>query len=148
MIYYFIILVYYKENNKSTICINMELKWSTGEKYEKTKRIIQVKINRDELEVFNHDLENSAYSSSLNYDENTWNILNESVALNGFKTSNKRESLDMKMSDREMIQQIGFNPFLADSNYANDITVRDQFLKPINTTEGRVKNQNSIKSNK
>ena len=40
-----------------------------------------------------------------------------------------------------MIQQIGFNPFLSNTNYANDIGVRDQFLKPINTTEDRIKNE-------
>jgi hypothetical protein len=46
------------------------------------------------------------------------------------------------MSNREMIQQIGANPFLTDTNYADDIAIRDQFLKPINTTEGREKNTN------
>ena len=40
-----------------------------------------------------------------------------------------------------MIQQIGFNPFLSNSNYADDISIRDNFLKPVNTTEGREKAQ-------
>ena len=35
-----------------------------------------------------------------------------------------------------MVQQIGFNPFLGQTNYADDIAIRDQFLKPINTTQG------------
>ena len=45
-----------------------------------------------------------------------------------------------------MIQQIGFNPFLGESNYVDDIQVRDQFLKPVNTTQGSSRvNANLIK---
>ena len=39
-----------------------------------------------------------------------------------------------------MVQQKGFNPFLGESSYVNDISVRDQFLKPVNTTHDRVEN--------
>ena len=35
-----------------------------------------------------------------------------------------------------MVQQIGFNPFLGQTNYAEDISIRDQYLKPVNTTQG------------
>lgn len=122
----------------------MEWKWTKGEPYEKTKRVYKRKETDDNVSdnpFFIKDLEKTAYSSSLNYDENTWSILNESVAANGFKLSNKREDLDFKMADREMIQQIGFNPFLSNSNYADDISIRDNFLKPVNTTEGREKAQ-------
>jgi hypothetical protein len=122
----------------------MEWKWSKGEPYERTKRTYKTKDADEHAQVqvqvqYNKDLEVSAYSSSLHYDENTWNILNETVATNGFKVSNKRESLDQKMADRDKMQQIGFNPFLSQTNYAEDITIRDQYLKPINTTEGRIK---------
>jgi len=120
----------------------MEWKWTKGEPYERSRRIYQKKEQEETAEVFNKDLENSAYSSSLHYDENTWGILNETVAANGFKVSNKREDLGQKMAERDQIQQIGFNPFLQNSNYAEDISVRDQFLKPVNTTEGRIKTEN------
>ena len=43
------------------------------------------------------------------------------------------------MADREMLAQRGVNPFLQTS-YVNDIVTRDMYLKPINTTQGRVKN--------
>lgn len=122
----------------------MEWKWTKGEPYEKTKRTYKRKEPDDIVNdnpFFIKDLEKTAYSSSLNYDENTWSILNESNAANGFKMSNKREDLDLKMADREMIQQIGFNPFLSQSNYADDISASDNFLKPVNTTEGRIKTQ-------
>jgi hypothetical protein len=117
----------------------MEWKWSKGEPYERSRRMYRTEEKEENVEIVTKDLENSAYSSSLNYDENTWNILNESVATNGFKISNKREDLDMKIADRDKIQQIGFNPFLSNTNYADDISARDKFLKPLNTSEGRIK---------
>ena len=81
----------------------MEWKWSKGETYEKSKRQIQNKIDiAIDNKVFNKELEISAYSSSLNYDENTWDILNQSIAGNDFKMSNKREDLILKMANREL----------------------------------------------
>jgi hypothetical protein len=44
-----------------------------------------------------------------------------------------------------MIAQRGVNPFLQ-SSYVNDIVTRDMFLKPINTTQGRAK-ENSNEEN-
>jgi hypothetical protein len=57
-------------------------------------------------------------------------------------TGTRREDLDVKMADRELVSQRGVNPFLQTS-YVNDIVTRDMFLKPINTTQGRTKNSNS-----
>ena len=47
------------------------------------------------------------------------------------------------MSDRELISQRGTNPFSMQTSYVNDVVTRDMFLKPINTTQGRTKNQNN-----
>jgi hypothetical protein len=115
----------------------MEWKWTKGEPYERSRRL----KHAQELEnkQFSQEMATSAYTSSLNHDENTWELLNQSVATSGFKVSNKREELDSKIADRDMVQQIGFNPFLGDSSYVNDISIRDQFLKPINTTQGLTK---------
>jgi hypothetical protein len=112
----------------------MEWKWTKGEPYERTRRL----KHTQELEnkQFSKDMESSAYTSSLNHDENTWDILNQGLSGNGFKVSNKREELDTKISGRDMVQQIGFNPFLGQTNYAEDISIRDQYLKPVNTTQG------------
>jgi len=119
----------------------MEWKWTKGEPYERSRRIF--KDNSEiENEQFKKEIEKSAYTTSLNHDENTWDILNQGLSGNGFKISNKREDLDFKMADRDLIQQIGNNPFLSETNYINDITIRDQFLKPVNTTQGRTKNTN------
>jgi hypothetical protein len=116
--------------------IKMEWKWTKGEPYERSRRLKHVQ----ELEnkQFSKDMDSAAYTSALNHDENTWDILNQTQAGSGaaFKVSNKREELDTKIAGRDMIQQIGFNPFLGEGSYVNDISIRDQFLKPVNTTQG------------
>ena len=118
----------------------MEWKWTKGEPYERSRRIIATKDNYEaEDHNFSKNIEKSAYSSSLNHDENTWEILNQEVSTNGFQTSNKREDLDTKISDRQMVQQRGYNPFLSQHNYADDVSISDQFLKPVNTTQDRIK---------
>jgi len=109
-------------------------KWTDGKPYERT-RIMKHQI-QIENEEFSKNMDKSAYASSLNYDENTWEILNQSQAGSDFKISNKREELGDKLANRVMIQQIGINPFLCENNYINDISIRDQYLKPVNTTQG------------
>ena len=122
----------------------MEWKWTKGEPYERSRRLKHVQ----ELEnkQFSKEMEETAYTSSLNHDENTWELLNHSAANSGFKVSNKREEIGSKMAGRDMLQQIGFNPFLGQSNYIDDISVRDQFLKPVNTTQGSTRNQDEQSS--
>jgi len=124
----------------------MEWKWTKGEPYERSRRIFKEPDQIDN-EKFNKEIEKSAYSTSLNHDEYTWDILNQNSSGNGFKVSNKREDLDLKIADRELIQQIGGNPFLSDTNYVDDIAIRDNFLKPVNTTQGRTKNTNNENNN-
>jgi hypothetical protein len=120
----------------------MEWKWTKGEPYERSRRLKHVE--EYENTKFSKEMESSAYTTSLNHDENTWDILNQSQAVSEFKVSNKREELDSKISDRCLVQQIGFNPFLGDTNYADDISIRDQFLKPINTTQGETKTKSNL----
>ena len=124
----------------------MEWKWTKGEPYERSKRIFKEPEQIDN-EKLNKEIEKSAYSTSLNHDEYTWDIINQNSSGNGFKVSNKREDLDLKIADRELIQQIGGNPFLSETNYVDDIAVRDNFLKPVNTTQGRTKNTNNENNN-
>jgi hypothetical protein len=110
------------------------LKWTDGLPYERSRRMKhQIQMENEE---FSKKMETTAYTSSLNHDENTWDILNQSLSGSGFKVSNKREELGDKLANREMVQQIGFNPFLGQTNYVDDISIRDQFLKPVNTSQG------------
>jgi len=127
----------------------MEWKWTKSEPYERSERIkndriknerIKKFVNQDEMQTERQaedniqlqQIETSAYTSALNHDENTWDILNQE-----FSKVNKREDLDNKIADRELIQQRGFNPFLGETNYADDIS--NKFLKPVNTTQDKVK---------
>ena len=123
----------------------MEWRWSNGEPYKKSKRhskndTIKEDQMVDQDEIFSKEIEKSAYSTSLNHDENTWDILNQGL-YNGFTQSSKRDALDNKIADRELVQQKGFNPFLNDSNYVQDISNSDMYLKPMNTTLEREKNK-------
>jgi hypothetical protein len=118
----------------------MEWKWSNGIPYKKSKRVNKNDIiEQDQDEIFSKKIEESAYTTSLNHDENTWDILNQGI-YNGFTQSSKREELHDKIANRQLVQQKGFNPFLNESNYVQDISNSDMYLKPINTTQEREKN--------
>jgi len=96
-------------------------KWSTGEAYYKSDRL-QIKNERQpEYDTKTNAINQSLEESFLNQD--TIFSINET----------RRENLDAKISDREMIAQRGVNPFIQTS-YVNDVVTRDIFLKPINTT--------------
>jgi hypothetical protein len=117
----------------------MEWKWVKGESYQKSKRPIvnqndESSSNQIDLDQLNKDHQLGAYTSSLNYDENTWDILNQSVSQSGFQNSNSREELDSKISNRSLVQQVGTNPFFDEKDYVDNVSIRDQYMKPINTT--------------
>ncbi len=128
----------------------MEWKWTKGEPYERSRRIIKSDNGIAENEQFIKTVETSAYSSALLHDENTWDILNQELSNGshnmemGIDTStgmNKREDLDFKIADRDMIQYGRNNPFLGQNNYVDDIAIRDRFLKPVNTSQEKEKNK-------
>jgi hypothetical protein len=126
----------------------MEWKWSNGKPYKKSKRVSEnntseeLFIQQEKEDFLNKKNEDTAYSISLNHDENTWDILNQGL-YNGFEKTSKRETLDSKIANRELVQQTGFNPFLNDSNYVQDIEVSNLFLKPINTTQEKEKEKSN-----
>jgi hypothetical protein len=107
----------------------IEWKWTKGENYDRTKRIIKDEIN----EKFNKEIESSAYETSLNHDENTWEIMNNNLFDKNFIQRNKREDTDQKLSERQMMCQINMNPYLTNNSYVQDLSVHDQFLKPISS---------------
>jgi hypothetical protein len=101
-------------------------KWTLGEPYYKSARP-EKQMASESSNINEYDTQQSAITQSLADDLGT--------------TSNKREELDNRVADRELVQQRGSNPFLtSQSTYVNDIVVRDMFLKPINTSQDRVKN--------
>ena len=107
-------------------------KWSISEPYYKSARR-EVKVEQE------HKI--SEYDTQLN-------AINQSLSDDLEPSNNVREELDNRAAGRELVQQRGANPFLTQqSSYVNDIVVRDMFLKPINTTQGRTKNKDDIQEN-
>jgi hypothetical protein len=103
-------------------------KWSTGEAYYKSARPEKQENTESALD---YDSKQNAINQSL--DDEIDNVFSRN---NG---ENRREALDNKISDRQMIPQRGVNPFMQQTSYVNDIVTRDMFLKPVNTTQGKLK---------
>lgn len=105
-------------------------KWTLGIPYYQSAR--PEKRQEIETPVTEIDTQQSAISQSF---------------IEEFETTNKREELDNRVADRELVQQRGANPFLtSQSSYVNDIIVRDMFLKPINTSQDKIKNNEENES--
>jgi len=117
-------------------------KWSTGEAYYKSAR--PEKNEQQQQQDVGYDTQINAINQSLaddsffNQDSDLINITNSMFSRNQNASGTRREDLDTKIADREMISQRGVNPFLQTS-YVNDVLARDMFLKPINTTFERSK---------
>jgi hypothetical protein len=117
-------------------------KWSTGEAYYKSAR--PEKDEKQQQVEIGYDSQRNAINQSLaddsffNQDSDLINITNSMFSRNQNASGTRREDLDTKIADREMIAQRGVNPFLQTS-YVNDVVARDMFLKPINTTFERSK---------
>jgi hypothetical protein len=115
-------------------------KWSTGEAYYKSARP-EKKTEQNNANLLEYDSQRNAINQSLadyNQDSDLIDITNSMFSRNQDAGGTRREDIDLKMSDRELISQRGVNPFLQTS-YVNDIVTRDMFLKPINTTQGKAK---------
>jgi hypothetical protein len=110
-------------------------KWSNGETYYKSP--LQIKVVEDRNNMINR-VDN-------NYDS-AQNAIQQSLYQEEFSNSDinisKREELDTKLSNRELVFQRGTNPFSTNS-YVNDVITRDIYLKPINTTQGKMKEENN-----
>ena len=110
-----------------------EWKWSTGETYYKSAKLEKKVVDQTYDSQTNAINQSLADDTFFNQDSDLINITNTMFSRNQSGSGTKREDLDTKIADREMIAQRGFNPFLQTS-YVNDIVTRDMFLKPINTT--------------
>lgn len=105
--------------------MNYDWKWSIGEAYYKSAR----RPKMAEIQIKEEDTQQNAIMQSLAEENGT-----------EFRNVNRREILGDKIADREMVGQIGTNPFLqSQSSYVNDVVIRDMFLKPINTTQDKSK---------
>ena len=115
-------------------------KWNSGEPYYKSARVYKQYTNLD----VNLDTEQNAIKQSLEenlffkQDADLINVTNSMFSKNQHQSGTRREDIDLKMGDREMVAQRGFNPFMQTS-YVNDIVSQEMFLKPQNTTHEKIK---------
>ncbi len=121
-------------------------KWSTGEPYYKSART----ENLQKQDTLVYDTQINAINQSLaddpflnNEDTELINITNSMFSRNQNQSGTRREDIDTKMADREMVAQRGVNPYLQTS-YVNDVVARDMFLKPVNTTFERTKEEKAM----
>ena len=128
-------------------------KWSKGEPYYKSARLQnqenEIDCNKDkdnnldsQINAINHCLADEPFFSQ---DTDSIDITNSMFSRNQNANGTRREDLDTKIADRQMIAQRGINPFLQTS-YVNDVVARDMFLKPVNTTFERSKEISKEKS--
>jgi hypothetical protein len=126
----------------------MEWKWTYGGRYEKSSRLQKQQQQQQQQpnqnsETVQHNIAQMAQHQSLLSENDIWSLDDpmNNMEMSLDKPLNKREDTYNKMSEREMIGQIGMSPF-SNSNYINDVMVQENFLKPVSTSSGR-ENQSS-----
>jgi hypothetical protein len=135
-------------------------KWSinNGEKVEKSFRRCNIPIDISNIkedisrenpsntyynpqDVILETDQKMAHAQSMECDSINWSESNDILFLEHqlkLASNNRREESYNKIAEREMVSQIGFNPFLQQNNtnndsYIQDVINRDLFMKPINT---------------
>jgi hypothetical protein len=126
-----------QSNKKVTWNDWIEWKWTQGEPYQKSARKIVNRQQQFESQI-NYDdnpqqTSNIALQQALLSENDVWSLEEQQVFVNPDKPMNKRENTYNKMAEREMMGQIGMNPFMQ-RNYLEDVMVQENFLKPISTS--------------
>jgi len=125
----------FQERNKD---MPKEWKWSLGESYQRSARFRKtveqideekIEFNR-EMEKFNQQIKQNAYEQSFLTENDNWGIGIGSDMMFTLQSANKREEASNKMAERQMVGQIGFNPFLSNNSYVDDVAVQENFLRP------------------
>lgn len=109
-----------KEDNPNLIKVNEE------EKVEKVVTELKEKEVNEERKVEKKEI----------IDPNTFYDNNGIFRM----SSSKREEVNLKMNDRELISQRNQNPFLVQNSYIEDLDMQQSFLMPKNSNFGDKKN--------
>jgi len=125
----------------------IEWKWSIG---EKPIRSLRTNVNTDTNEydqtgVYNQEqTEMHVINQCLYSGDEMFIDQSQKQMLREFQTQpNKREDTYTRMAEREMMGQIGMNPFFSNngsnSGYIEDLMNQENFLKPISTSMEKTK---------
>ena len=126
-----------------------EWKWSNGIPYQRSSRSTANNNFSNNHNIKEEtDLELREYvnpvARALN-DNETWSVDGDgtfyptipmTINQESYKTNDRELSYD-KMASREMMVQTGQNPFLNDTNYANNVS--SNFLTSVSTSQDKVK---------
>jgi hypothetical protein len=120
----------------------IEWKWTNGEKYEKSPRHPRrAQESQTQIDYEDEDpskMSQLAFQQALLSENDVWSLEEQQVFVNPDKPMNKREDTYNRMAEREMVGQIGMNPFMQ-RNYLEDVIVQENFLKPVCTSLEREK---------
>jgi hypothetical protein len=120
----------------------IEWKWTNGEKCEKSPRKPNRVQSQTQIDYGDEEPGKSAqlaFQQALLSENDVWSLEEQQVFVTQQKPANKREDTYNRMAEREMIGQIGMNPFMQ-RNYLEDVMVQENFLKPVCTSMEREKN--------
>ena len=113
------------------------LKWSSGESYERT-----IRQTGNRKQVYNSDEERNINSQNFGSSMNSVNPeiyselnkeMKKKITFNNSeftRFSNKRNSQNEKLLQRDPIIQTNVNPFIQRSSYIDHIDKEDEFLRP------------------
>lgn len=128
----------------------MDWTWSNGEVCERSPRIHKQKqkqqqqyaLQQQQQQQQNLHNQQMAQQQSLLSESDPWSLDEFGKQFCNSSSMNKREDTYNKISEREMMGQMGRNPFMMENNYLHDVITQDDFLKPISTTGEREKHHN------
>lgn len=98
------------EEQEQTIQQQPNKVWSYGEKPIKTLRITQSATGITQ--------------SATGITQSTGDITQSAIQNKKYT----RDAINARIGDRDLIVQVGGNPFLSNNNYVNDMAARDQYL--------------------
>ena len=117
--------------------------WSDGSICERSKRIIETKMDVKEKQRKNTDNDDAIKAEQRQTIKEkpffSNRLIDQFEPLHSRDTNNtKREEVYMQIASREMFNKINQNPFLLGNNYVDDINVQEQFLRATTSNNSSV----------
>ena len=123
--------------------------WSDGSVCERSKRIIEPKMDVKEKQRKNTDNDDAIKAEQRQTIKEkpffSNRLIDQFEPLHSRDTNNtKREEVYMQIASREMFNKINQNPFLLGNNYVDDINVQEQFLRATTSNNSSVSSASSL----
>ena len=96
--------------------------WRSGEPAERSKR-----EDRPAQEI---DHSKNAVNAALEKQQSMDMIDLSLRQADSLQNSNMRESANNKLSERELVGQVGQNPFFTQNSYCMDLDIQETYLRP------------------